>query len=117
MFRRRWQILIPVFLSLTSLSLTEERELTPDPRGSISNHTYTNRALGMTINLPGEWGMLDMTSETPNDPSCTGPLCGPPDIYAVLQTRPTTDAPYRLYVSAWKLAAQYLNRNRYPLDW
>ena len=117
MSRGKWHVLILVSLALTSFSWTQKRELNPDLRGSISDHTYTNRALGMAVTLPGEWGLLDMTSETPNDPGCTGPLCGPPDIYAVLQTKPPTDAPYRLYVSGWKLSAQYLNRSRYPLDW
>lgn len=110
------QLLIPLAFFLTSLSLTQQRE-TPDLRGAISDHLYKNSALGMTIDLPGEWRLLDMTSETVNDPGCTGPLCGPPDIYAVLQTKPTTDVPYRLYVSGWKLSAKYLDRNRYPLDW
>jgi|SRR5271169_1288661 len=27
------------------------------------------------------------------------------------------DPNYRLYLSGWKLSAQYLNRNRYPLKW
>jgi len=42
----------------------------------------------MTINLPGDWRVLEMTTETPNDPSCTGPLCGSPDINAVLESKP-----------------------------
>jgi hypothetical protein len=71
----------------------------------------------MTINLPGEWRLLDMKSETPNDPSCTGPLCGPPDINAVLESKPGSNGYYRLYLSGWKLSAQYLNRKHYPLEW
>ncbi|HSS98487.1 MAG TPA: hypothetical protein VLK33_15730, partial [Terriglobales bacterium] len=45
------------------------------------------------------------------------PLCGAPDINAVLETKPGQNERYRLYLSGWKLSTQYLNRNRYPLDW
>jgi hypothetical protein len=71
----------------------------------------------MTINLPGAWRVLDMISETPNDPGCTGPLCGSPDINAVLESKPGSKPNYRLYLSGWKLSEQYLNRNRYSLKW
>jgi len=71
----------------------------------------------MTINLPGNWRLPQMTTETPSDPSCTGPLCGSPGINAVLESKPGPNPNYRLYLSGWKLPAQYLNRNRYPLKW
>jgi len=104
--------------SFFSLSWTQEKESSPDSRGAISEeNSYTNPALGMTISLPGDWRLLQMTTETPNDPVCTGPLCGSPDINAVLESKPGSNPSYRLYLSGWKLSAQYLNRNRYPLKW
>jgi hypothetical protein len=107
-----------VCFSLASLSWSQEKQASPDSRGTISEeNSYTNPALGITINLPGDWRVLEMTTETPNDPSCTGPLCGRPDINAVLESKPGSNPNYRLYLSGWKLSAQYLNRNRYPLKW
>lgn len=104
--------------SLASLSWSQTKQQSPDSRGTISaEDTYTNPALGMTIKLPGDWRLLDMTSETPNDPGCTGPLCGPSDINAVLESKPGSNPSYRLYLSGWKLLEKYLNRNRYPLKW
>jgi hypothetical protein len=103
---------------LTSVSWAQKKELRPDLRGTISEQNdYTNPALGLTINLPGEWRLLEMTTDTPNDPSCTGPLCGSPDINVVLESKLGQKEGYRLYLSGWKLSAEYLNRNRYPLDW
>lgn len=116
---RRCAILFTILLCFSSsLSWTQAKPLTPDLRGVVSEgNNYSNLALGMTMKLPGEWRLQDTTSETPNDPSCTGPLCGKPDINAVLETKPGQSDRYRLYLSAWKLSAQYLDRKRYPLDW
>jgi len=106
-----------LFVLLFSLALgayAGEKDNKPDMRGSVSaDNVYANPALGMTIKLPGNWALLDITSETPNDPGCTGPLCGPPNINVVLESK----AAYRLYLSGWKLSGQYLNRTRYPLKW
>ena len=116
---RRYRFLSVVLLCfLTSFSWTQAKQPKPDLRGTLSgDNNYTNPALGMTINLPGEWSMLDMITPTPSGPGCTGPLCGPPDINVVLETKPGQNQRYRLYLSGWKLSAQYLNRNRYSLDW
>jgi hypothetical protein len=105
-------------LCIVSLSWSQEKQPSPDSRGAISEgNKYTNPALGVTIRLPGEWRMTEMTSETPNDPSCAGPLCGSPDINAILESQPGSSPNYRLYLSGWKLSQQYLNRNRNPLRW
>jgi len=117
--RHRKCIFVAVFcFSLAYLSWSQTKQPSPDSRGTIfEENNYTNPALGMTINLPGDWRLLETTSETPNDPSCTGPLCGRPDINVVLESKPGSNPSYRLYLSGWKLSAQYLNRNRYPLKW
>jgi hypothetical protein len=114
----RKRILLMVFsLSLASFSQQDEHRIA-DLRGSISGgNVYTNPALGMTINLPGDWHLLEITSETPSDPGCTGPLCGAPDVNAVLESKPESNPRYRLYLSGWKLSAQYLDRKHYPLKW
>jgi len=114
MLRYRRACLFTVLFVLTLGACAEEKQTKPDLRGSVStDNVYANSALGMTIKLPGAWQLLDITSETPNDPSCTGPLCGPPDINVVLESKST----YRLYLSGWKLSTPYLNRSHYPLKW
>lgn len=96
----------------------QEKQRDSDLRGSVvEENTYRNPALGMTISLPGSWQLLQSTTPTPTDPSCTGPLCGPPDINAVLESKAGSQPAYRLYLSGWKLSRQYLNRSRYPLKW
>lgn len=105
-------------LSLASPGWTQNKQPEPDLRGSISEqNSYTNSALGMTINLPGQWQILERRTATPYDPNCSGPLCGSPDINDVLETKPGGNAGYRLYLSGWRLSPEYLNRNRYPLRW
>lgn len=117
--RRKWVFVsVLACFSLATLSWTQNKQSSLDSRGTISEeNTYTNPALGMTINLPGDWRLLQLTTESPTDSSCTGPLCGSPDINAVLESKPGENPSYRLYLSGWKLSGQYLNRNRYPLKW
>jgi hypothetical protein len=117
--RRREYILVVLFcFSIASLAWSQKKQPSPVSRGTISEeNNYTNPALGMTINLPGDWRLLEMTTETPDDPGCTGPLCGAPDINVVLESKPGSSPGYRLYLSAWKLSEPYLNRSRYPLKW
>ena len=105
-------------LSLSSPSWSQKEERIQYLRGSVSDgNSYTNPALGITVKLPGDWQLLQMTTETPSDPRCTGPLCGKPDVNVVLESQPQSNPRYRLYLSGWKLSAQYLNRDRYPLKW
>lgn len=114
---------IPAFLATWCLlviapSLAQNKQPTADLRGSISGqNTYSNPALGMTINLPGQWQESEEQTETPHDPNCTGPLCGSPDINAALETKAGGNPSYKLYLSGWKLAPEYMNRSRYPLKW
>ncbi len=117
--RARIFVLVTVCcLSLTFPSGAQEKQRSLDLRGSISaQNSYTNPALGLTINLPGQWQMLEMKTETPYDPSCTGPLCGSPGINAVLESKLAGNPSYKLYLSGWKLSAEYLNRRQYPLSW
>ena len=106
------------FYFLISSCSWSQKAPNPDSRGAISaNHVYTNPALGITITLPGAWRLTETTTQTPNDPTCTGPLCGPPDVNEVLESKPGSNPSYKLYLSAWKLSLQYLDRNRYPLRW
>ena len=116
---RREGIFVVLFcFSIASLSWSQKKQPSPDSRGTISQENiYTNPALGMTINLPGDWRLLEMITETPDDPGCTGPLCGAPDVNAVLESKPGSRLSYRLYLSGWKLSEPYLNRSRYPLKW
>ena len=114
MRRRQFPFAILLSVALTSFFSAQTKHPGDELRGTVSDQNrYMNPALGMTIDLPGEWRMLDMTSETPSDPGCTGPLCGPPNINVVLESKPN----YRLYLSGWKLSAEYLDRKRHPLGW
>jgi hypothetical protein len=110
--------LISLIVSLTFLAPAQERHLAAALQGSLAEeNVYTNPALGMTISLPGKWRMSEITTQTPVDPTCTGPLCGTPEIQVEFQTAPGSEQAYKIYLSGFKLSGQYLNRSRYSLKW
>src|SRR5260370_17442961 len=76
---------------------------TPDLKGSLSSaNVYTNPALSMTLQLTGEWQIMDEETrraaegrddedeaakqerEAKRRSECTGPLCGTPEIDVAL---------------------------------
>lgn len=110
--------LIPLIVSLTFIATAQEKQPTGGLQGSLTEENiYTNPALGMTISLPGKWRLSEITTRTPVDPTCSGPLCGTPEIQVEFHTTPGTEQPYKIYLSGFKLSAQYLNRSRYSLKW
>ena len=96
---------------------------------------YTNPALGMTLQLTGEWQIMDEETrraaegrddeeddaarqerEAKRRSECTGPLCGTPEIDVALITQPKGPiAVSSIFMAGFKLAPQYLDRERYPL--
>jgi hypothetical protein len=119
MSHRPLESLLTLFLvSLTVLATAQEKQLPTGLQGSLTEeNTYTNAALGMTIHLPEKWQMSEITTKTPVDPTCSGPLCGTPEIQVEFHTRPGSEQPYKIFLSGFKLSAQYLNRSRYSLKW
>jgi hypothetical protein len=108
-----------------------------DMIGTLSSaNLYTNPALGLMLQLTGEWQFMDaetrrMAEGRPaeNDPAarereaqrrsqCTGPLCGEPAIDVALFTElnPTV-ATSSVFIAGFRLAPPYLDRKQYPLKW
>jgi hypothetical protein len=118
MFRLAW--FFPVLLlclAFASVGYTDEKQPADNKRGSIvDGNTYNNPALAMTIKLPGTWHFLEKpVSEQPKDPSCRGPLCGTPEVNVALESRSGTAPLHGIFLAAYKLSPEYLNRQRYPL--
>ncbi len=108
---------------------------TPDLKGSLSGaNLYTNPALSMTLQLTGEWQIMDEETrrmaegrddedeaakqerEAKRRSECTGPLCGTPEIDVALITQPKEPvAVSSIFMVGFKLTPQYLDRERYPL--
>jgi hypothetical protein len=101
----------------------------PENKGSISQeNTYTNPTLGLTLVLPGAWHFFDRTMyTTPQQKqeeeeaekkalaNCQGPLCGHGEIDVALQSPMTQPPKMAVYLTAYKLSAEYQNRERHPL--
>jgi hypothetical protein len=110
--------LIALIVSLSFLVAAQEKQPNAGLQGSLTEeNVYTNPALGMTISLPEKWRMSEITTQTPVDPTCTGPLCGTPEIQVEFHTVPGSEQPYKIFLSGFKLSAQYLNQRRYSLKW
>ena len=119
---RRFTVCLAV-LFLTLASAAQNDKSAPDKKGRIlDENTYNNPALGMTLKLPGTWEFLtqqekkDLGVEEKEaaDPSCTGPLCRS-DINVSLITKAEPVATASIFLLAYKLEPQYLDRRRYPL--
>ena len=101
------------------LAHPQNKQPSPDLQGRVvAENIYENPALGLTITLPGSWHLPpNSATYSDPDPSCTGPLCGNPEINVAIESKPESDAHYKVYLAGYRLPAQYLNRNRYPLRW
>jgi hypothetical protein len=102
------------------LAYPQDKQPVPDLSGKlVGQNTYENPALGLTITLPGSWRLLAEKSSDSHhdDPRCSGPLCGNPEIDVAMQTTPGSDPGYKVSLIGFKLSATYLNRHRYPLKW
>jgi len=118
---RRFTVLAVLFLTLASAAQNDKSA--PDKKGRIlDENTYNNPALGMTLKLPGAWEFLtqqvkkDMGVEEKQavDTSCTGPLCRSAiDVSLITKAEPVATA--SVFLLAYKLEPQYLDRRRYPL--
>ena len=98
-----------------------------DTKGSIvDGNVYRNPALDISIALPGEWQFLDdqardqaegRDSNRQNTQACKGPLCGDPAINVALARNPDEDGRLAstIFLAAFKLAPEYLDRGHYPL--
>jgi hypothetical protein len=92
----------------------------------VDGNVYRNPALDLTIALPGEWQFLDdqardqaegRTSNKPNTQACKGPLCGDPEINVALarSLEEAASSASTIFLAAFKLAPEYLDRGHYPL--
>jgi hypothetical protein len=118
---RRFTVLAVLFLTLASAAQNDKSS--PDKKGRfVDENTYNNPALGMTLKLPGAWEFLtqqvkkDMGVEEKHavDTSCTGPLCRSAiDVSLITKAEPVATA--SIFLLAYKLEPQYLDRRRYPL--
>lgn len=120
---RRFIVLLVVLL-LTLVSAAQNDKSAPEKKGRLLNeNTYNNPALGMTLKLPGAWEFfteqakkdMGVEEKETRDTSCTGPLCRS-DIDVSLITKADPVATASIFLLAYKLEAQYLDRRRYPLQ-
>lgn len=112
-------LLVSLCLFSSLCAHPQNKQPSPDLQGRmVSESIYENLALGLTITLPGSWHLPphSATLSAP-DPSCTGPLCGNPEINVAIESKPESDSHYKVFLAGYRLPAQYLNRNRYPLKW
>jgi hypothetical protein len=110
--------IIQLCLFIALFAYGQEKNPIPGLQGNLADqNVYTNPALGMTIGLPGTWTLTEITRQTARDPACTGPLCGTPEIKIELETKSESSLRYKIYLAAYKLWGEYLNRNRYSLKW
>ena len=92
-----------------------------DGRGEILNgNKYVNQALSMTIALPGEWHFIGKATPDPSgdkskSSSCSGALCGGLRVNVSLGSRPEEHPTYTIFLGAYKLSAEYRDRQKYPL--
>ena len=120
MLRKVLSFLVALFCLLSSLlAHAQNKQPSPDQQGRIvGENIYENLALGLTITLPGSWRLPPNSATLSDpDPTCTGPLCGNPEINVAIESKPESDSHYKIYLAGYRLPAQYLNRNRYPLKW
>jgi len=118
---------IPAKPSSTNSSNARVRSQDKETKGSIvDGNVYRNPALDLTLALPGEWQFLDeqgrdqaegRTSKKPNTQACQGPLCGDPEINVALTRSPedAASSSSTIFLAAFKLAPEYLDRGHYPL--
>ena len=111
-----------LLLSGAFVPSAEDKSESPERKGSFSgDHTYRNPALGMTITLPGTWQFFEHQAQqamgvamepSPSDEGCPGPFCKNLEVHVALISKSFNGA---VFLDAYKLAPQYLDRRRYPL--
>jgi hypothetical protein len=84
---------------------------------TVDGGTYKNPELGISIVLPGRWGVM-RSERNPTDsntpvPGCDGPLCGHAQIIVSLDSLSETGQ--NISMVAYRLSPPYLDRKRYPL--
>lgn len=113
---------------LSPSQILDTRDM-PENKGSISQeNAYTNPTLRLTLVLPGAWHFFDRSMyTTPQQKqeeeeaekkalaSCQEPLCGHGEIDVALQSPMTQPPKMAVYLNAYKLSAEYQNRERHPL--
>ena len=119
---RRLNVLLVILLLALALAAQRDKSA-PDKKGHfLDENTYNNPALGMTLKLPGAWEFftqqakkdMGIEEKETHDSSCTGPLCRS-DIDVSLITKAEPVATASIFLRAYKLEPQYLDRRRYPL--
>lgn len=118
---RRITVLLVVLLLTLALAAQNDKSASDKKGRFLDENTYNNPALGMTLKLPGAWEFFTEQAkknmgveENKIDPSCTGPLCQS-DIDVSLITKAEPVATASIFLLAYKLEPQYLDRKRYPL--
>ena len=120
--------LLAAQLMLGTSQIPDTKDI-PENKGNISQeNTYSNPTLGLTLVLPGAWHFFDRTmyttaqrkqkeedAERKASTNCQGPLCGHAEIDVALQSPMTRPPKMSIYLSAYKLSAEYQSRERHPL--
>jgi len=109
--------MLSLCLVFVMVGYADEKQSADDKRGNIvGGNTYNNPILGMTIRLPGTWQFIENpVPDQPQDPSCRGPLCGMPEVNVALESRSGASPLHGIFLAAYRLSPEYLNRQRYPL--
>jgi hypothetical protein len=125
--RSPYAVYLCIFLAFP-LQVRDPKEM-PENKGSIAGeNTYHNPALRMAVTLPGEWHFFDRAMYSSAEAkqkekekldrsraTCTGPLCGPAEIDVALQSPSAPPPVYAIFLTAFRLSAEYQNRERHPL--
>ncbi len=119
----------PVFLFSIAIVLLLPLQASDNTESSkrgqlVGKNVYTNPALSMSISLPGEWQFFDKDAqqragvakeEPPQDPACRGPFCRMEIDVALISLQPGQAPRGAIFLTAFKLPSEYLDRHRYPL--
>jgi hypothetical protein len=120
--------LLAAQLMLGTSQIPDTKDI-PENKGTISEeNTYANSTLCLILVLPGAWHFFDRTMyataqrkqeeeevEKKASTNCQGPLCGHAEIDVALQAPMTQPPKMSIYLAAYKLSAEYQNRERHPL--
>src|SRR5258705_4682944 len=90
-------LLVSVCLFSSFLAYAQDKQPSPDLQGKmVTENIYENLALGLTITLPGRWHLPPHSATLSDpDPSCTGPLCGNPEINVAIESKSESDSHYK----------------------
>lgn len=114
---------LKVYLSFSLLivffTACHAKDASPN-KGYFVGGVYKNPVLGMTVTLPGDWVFLENETQerlkVSADPptGCTGPLCKV-DVLALMSSKPGLPQRGSVFIIAYKLAPEYMDRSHYPL--